>query len=1839
MKSNKKIKKISNLPMLIPLGLTIPLFSAACDDKSNNKNNNDQNQKNNQSQKPINGQVNYLAIGDDYAIGHNNTENSKNNNWFNKEKNEVYGVSYASYLANAILLVNDQKTNLATYENYGIANSKIKDWLFLLNNAKYSNQKQSFEQIQQLNKDLSLINTDLTSEKLVQAIQKANLLTISIGFNDIFKKHEILGLIFNQDEKIQERIEDFKNKINQRIDNLKTYYANLIDEIKQINQEINISLTGFLSPLLHTINLQGNNELNEVLKVATKKLNDTIISVAEQKNLNFYSFENKDYIWQNNSNFTTDFLSIYPNKNAYKKLGQDIFAKMSMTNDDYNKLFNNQEKSNHVNALEFEKQATTVKSLIFGINDSKTDSYNKEYPFEKNQINKEIITSEKQNSLNEALLKELKLNLNNSKNDEIKNIISNLLSILGITKKEVYQTFLDLCDSLIQKNEIDLLKTFFNKILDSKMTKDTLNKANIAILELLAKQSDTNTSFANIKKLINDQWLKNNNFYFLIKEILDKKYLENKENKEFLANNLANFIKAMFKDEILNKIFPSSLKKLILQKVSIEKQLDAVMQKISINLLDQKNQEKYFKFDKFEDFIKEVLIDTKEEIIVLFAESIKQIKNNKNTFDNTINEIGNELKNVYQIKNERIDAIKYFLSNFIENLDFNQNNKNQLSYQLLDQFAKTILTNLDKNVKINRKFFESLALDNKNAINKNNKLFFELISHIPNKTGLEKDKYNNGMIYLAASLVKIDKFLDPKEISDLNKNKDSLFAFIKNLSEAEGKGSLNKEGKRNLEGFISLAIDDGLDNGLIKSLLDKFGNYVIVSPLTNYIKNNNLEDEILKLNPEKNVKEVITNWFKGIYDSITNKDVVEKIKKLAYDIIFDNGKKYNKENPEKFIISILKNIDKNGLTEIINELFKQLTTNEKNFSLIADIFVMTLDSKLKIKLDVNEKNEIAKDINNLIKNIPGSELLKTIKNEIIEIIKSIEKEKVNNFSDLQKELTNKFSASIGKIINQKNIGQLFDLLLIENNKNKENNQPKINIILKWTKLILSKINNSNKDHIKELISEFLSNSTIKSFLEKQINRIEEIILKEDSNAKQFAKKTIEKINKIIFNNDENNFVDLSLDWILGIKEEELKNINNWSDFISKIISSKSKEISSSIKPIIKELTNDRAYLKDLFSFSIKAVGKKYKFSYEGTEIENIANFLARSISNLNDDGTLSNTISDFLKNLIENISSKEIKIEEIKENIISSLKQIDYEKLFTEDFFKKAALAVFDKSVKKDEFEKELQSLYNFLSENLPKLKNSAVRRKRNTSENKENNNFLRKLESIIINALKGLNSSLNKIDHKEISDSITNTITKIIKDQIGKVIKNIDSEIVSNNKLEKIVNIVIENKYFNELISDIITDFLAGKKIESNNIGSIISKILENVSSKLNNDIVNIVKKFTLDEKLINELVTDLIEFLSLEKTNEEDKEFLGKLIKEIINYLAETSYFKTKIIKRTTDFLVSYSKEFDITKPFQWIVDFSEKIKSGFTNSDLNILGELIGDSKPINSENLIKIINLVFEKSNFENSILYKMLRNINMNPEISKRTNMDTLNAQTKISNIFNRNGNSKPDQTDPNNITPGLDILKLADDIFRMLHNEYKKVEELNFKEKIETNEWKAVYRLKVAIDFIIFEIFGRETLTDKREDVKWWQFNKLSLYTGTRAILWEVQEGTNIRAIPFLSSKFSGMQAYFKKQDDRRQFTNYAISNKGGWKYFEEDNYGPESITYIITSSGYSHEEKDKLKPINFQVDEQNKEKISKKEYVLLTLKEGGYAKFMKLNKRKSKSTWSGLDKIEFDKW
>ncbi|WP_258456674.1 hypothetical protein [Metamycoplasma hominis] len=83
------------------------------------------------------------------------------------------------------------------------------------------------------------------------------------------------------------------------------------------------------------------------------------------------------------------------------------------------------------------------------------------------------------------------------------------------------------------------------------------------------------------------------------------------------------------------------------------------------------------------------------------------------------------------------------------------------------------------------------------------------------------------------------------------------------------------------------------------------------------------------------------------------------------------------------------------------------------------------------------------------------------------------------------------------------------------------------------------------------------------------------------------------------------------------------------------------------------------------------------------------------------------------------------------------------------------------------------------------------------------------------------------------------------------------------------------------------------------------------------------------------------------------------------------------------------------------------------------------------------------------------------------------------------------------------------------------------------------------------------------------------------------------------------------------------------------WEYYNEENYGPESITYLIATSGYNKSESSKLKNVNFKVKEDGKpNEVSKKEYILMTIKEGGYRKFMNMNNKTSINKWSGLDKI-----
>jgi len=120
----------------------------------------------------------------------------------------------------------------------------------------------------------------------------------------------------------------------------------------------------------------------------------------------------------------------------------------------------------------------------------------------------------------------------------------------------------------------------------------------------------------------------------------------------------------------------------------------------------------------------------------------------------------------------------------------------------------------------------------------------------------------------------------------------------------------------------------------------------------------------------------------------------------------------------------------------------------------------------------------------------------------------------------------------------------------------------------------------------------------------------------------------------------------------------------------------------------------------------------------------------------------------------------------------------------------------------------------------------------------------------------------------------------------------------------------------------------------------------------------------------------------------------------------------------------------------------DAIEKIKSAFSFNDVLVLSELVGEDKPINETALVKLINLVFGKSNFNDSVIYNALRNLNNNSDESKRSNMKTLNSSVSnaLGSIFK--SSKATDKDDPDNIDYSADVLKLLDTIYKLLAKAY-----------------------------------------------------------------------------------------------------------------------------------------------------------------------------------------------------
>ncbi|MDC8914254.1 hypothetical protein PR250_00860, partial [Metamycoplasma hyosynoviae] len=640
--------------------------------------------------------------------------------------------------------------------------------------------------------------------------------------------------------------------------------------------------------------------------------------------------------------------------------------------------------------------------------------------------------------------------------------------------------------------------------------------------------------------------------------------------------------------------------------------------------------------------------------------------------------------------------------------------------------------------------------------------------------------------------------------------------------------------------------------------------------------------------------------------------------------------------------------------------------------------------------------------------------------------------------------------------------------------------------------------------------------------------------------------------------------------------------------------------------------------------------------------------IKRLITKINSLNFVSKLTDDFIDNLTktEFINNNKFDLTFFIEQLVETMKKVKIDEYITSDNIKQLIETIFDKTVPYERLENEIYDLCIYIKQAIVKIKESQQEQSSNQNQSIQGSQpsqeeWLKKVEKLIFNLMSGINGAIAS-DNQNGKTALINVIYRIIKNEIDSIdYANLTQDIIKPEKLKLILNKVINYEEIKALITSFVNDFIGGEKLEATSFSELLSKIIDKIKPNLTDNLTKIANKFAQDDELLNEVLGELINFLKLENVTDEDKSFLKDLTSKLLVEFIKTDLYKKKLLNRTLTQFSNYAKEFDINKPQKWINDAIEKIKSAFSMTDALFIANYIGEDKIINGEKLVKLINLLLGKSKNPDSIIFNALRSLNQDPDENKRTNLASLNK------IISEQISFKPkpigDPNDPDNITVSIDPLTTINTIFKLLAQEVNKESQRisgyndHYKIRSKQEAYKATYRLLVTTKLALFEMFGRETKTSDRDRST--GITSVTLYKGTRAILWEIQEGTNLKAIPFISSKFSGMQRYFTNEKIRREFTNYCIEEHSSWfglhktwTYYEEDNYTPDAIAYIITSSGYHSSENHLLKPFKYKVTEDGtSNSISKKEYILLTIKEGGFGKFMKLNNTKSLSKWSGL--------
>ncbi|MDW2923369.1 SGNH/GDSL hydrolase family protein [Mesomycoplasma ovipneumoniae] len=306
-------------------------------------------------------QINYLSIGDSISAGFN-WDYSIDLRGKIDANNKINGLSYPAFFASFIQKI--KPNALKSFDNLALSWTTISDWLYLLNpeNPAYKHSdKTHFNFNYHLDQKLDSpygeqirdVFGDFNSNsypKLYQKIQKSNLLTLSLGANDLMEAIDFRTIAKPMQKLATKAEANFEFAQNIEIASQRIYrnLQLLIQSLRKINPNLQIVLVGYNSLSSKIIKFFEKMLTNEIgvpenyADLVIQRLNSTIKKAAKSQKVNYVDLYNES-IWQEKSSeFSTNDLDIHPSTKGYKKMAQDLLFKLAFEQD-----------------LEFKKDAST----------------------------------------------------------------------------------------------------------------------------------------------------------------------------------------------------------------------------------------------------------------------------------------------------------------------------------------------------------------------------------------------------------------------------------------------------------------------------------------------------------------------------------------------------------------------------------------------------------------------------------------------------------------------------------------------------------------------------------------------------------------------------------------------------------------------------------------------------------------------------------------------------------------------------------------------------------------------------------------------------------------------------------------------------------------------------------------------------------------------------------------------------------------------------------------------------------------------------------------------------------------------------------------------------------------------------------------------------------------------------------------------------------------------------------------------------------------------------------------------------------------------------------------